>query len=155
MTATGSGSLSAGRELAGPQPVSLPDLSAATWRSAPESPEAQPTFDDSTWAVADKTTTNSTTKPPAGQPVLTADDYGFHQGDVWYRGSLGDLTGAASMSIRYGGGGAGMLQAWLDGAVPRAERAGATGLASPPTTGTATFALPAGPAHRPARTRCP
>ena len=43
-------------------------------------------FDDSTWPSADKTVTNSTTKPPAGQPVLTADDYGFHQGDVWYRG---------------------------------------------------------------------
>ena len=143
VTATGSGSLSAGRELDGPQPVSLPDLSAGTWRSAPESPEAQPTFDDTTWASADKTTTNSTTKPPAGQPVLTADDYGFHQGDVWYRGSLGDLTGAASMRIRYGGGGAGLLQAWLDGQYLGQNVLG-TGVASPPTTGTATFALPAG-----------
>ena len=53
-------------------PVSLPDLSTARWRYAPESPEAQPGFDDSSWQVADKTQTNSTTKPPAGQPVLTA-----------------------------------------------------------------------------------
>ena len=74
--------------LPGPAPVSLPDLSTARWKYAPESPEAQPSFDDSSWQVADKTTTNSTTPPSAGQPVLTADDYGFHQGDVWYRGVL-------------------------------------------------------------------
>ena len=76
-------------------PISLPDLGNATWRSAPESPEAAPSFDDSAWARADKTTTNSTTKPPAGQPVLTADDYGFHQGDVWYRGRY---TGSSTAS---------------------------------------------------------
>jgi hypothetical protein len=27
------------------------------------------------------------TPVPAGQPVLFADDYGFHYGYVWYRGS--------------------------------------------------------------------
>src|SRR6185437_12523361 len=89
---TPAGSQRANTQLAAPAPVTLPDLSGATWRTAPESPEASPSFNDSTWAAADKTSTNSTTKPPAGQPVLTADDYGFHQGDVWYRGHYGNAA---------------------------------------------------------------
>jgi hypothetical protein len=129
-------------QLPGAAPVQLPDLSAAAWRSQIESPESQPNFDDSTWQPADKTTTNSSTPPPAGQPVLTADDYGFHAGDVWYRGAYaGDAT-AATVSFRYGGGGAGMIQAWLDG-VYLGQNVLATGTASPRTTGTATFAIPA------------
>jgi beta-galactosidase GanA len=135
-------SLDATTPLPGAPPVALPDLSAGSWRSAPGSPESSPSFDDSDWATADKTTTNSTTKPPAGQPVLTADDYGFHQGDVWYRGRYTGSSTATTVSMRYGGGGAGLLQAWLDGTylgqniVPNA-------VSSPPTTATATFAIPA------------
>jgi beta-galactosidase GanA len=139
---TASGSLSAGRLLAGPAAISLPDLSSATWRSAPGSPEADPAFDDSSWASADKTQTNSTTPPPAGQPVLTADDYGFHHGDVWYRGRYSGAASARTVSLRYGGGGAGMLQAWLDGQY-LGQNVLPTGVSSPPTTGTATFAIPA------------
>jgi beta-galactosidase GanA len=134
------GSLVSTAPLAGPEQVSLPDLSTATWRYATESPEKAPGFDDGTWATADKTSTNSTSKPPAGQPVLTADDYGFHYGDVWYRGRFtGDAP--ATVSLKYGGGGAGIVQAWLDGTflgqdvIPSA-------LPSPPTTATATFAVP-------------
>ena len=112
-------------QVPGPVPITLPDLSAGTWKFAPESPESQPGFDDSSWQVANKTTTNSTTQPPVGEPVLTADDYGFHQGDVWYRGSYSGASSAATLTMRYGGGGAGILQAWLDGGLPRtAERAG-------------------------------
>ncbi|MGE5291882.1 MAG: beta-galactosidase [Micromonosporaceae bacterium] len=142
-SSTGDGSLVSRSQLDGPQPVTLPDLSKATWKFAPESPEAQPPFDDSGWQVADKTATNSTTKPPAGQPVLTADDYGFHQGDVWYRASYSGAAAATTLSMRYGGGGAGLLQAWLDG-VYLGQNVLASGLSSPPTTGTATFTIPAG-----------
>ncbi|HEY1714985.1 MAG TPA: beta-galactosidase [Solirubrobacteraceae bacterium] len=127
--------------LPGPVPIHLPDLSTARWRYAPESPESQPSFGDSSWQVADKSTTNSTTKPPAGQPVLTADDYGFHQGDVWYRASYSGASAATTVSMRYGGGGAGMLQAWLDG-VYLGQNVLASDQASPPTTGTATFTIP-------------
>jgi len=128
--------------LSGALPITLPSLD--NWRSAPESPEAAPGFDettDSSWLAADKTSTNSTTKPPAGEPVLTADDYGFHQGDVWYRGRYTGSPAATTISLRYGGGGAGMLQAWLDG-VYLGQHVLGTGLASPPTTGTATFTIP-------------
>jgi beta-galactosidase GanA len=134
-------SLVSRRGLAGPLPVALPDLTTATWRVSGESPEARPSFDDSGWAVADKTTTNSTTTPPAGQPVLTADDYGFHTGDVWYRGRYTDAGAASTVSIRYGGGGAGLVQAWLDGTY-LGQNVLPTGVSSPPTTGTATFTVP-------------
>ncbi len=139
---TAAASQLAGSQLAGPAAVTLPDLSDATWRTAIESPEASPSFDDSSWAAAAKTTTNSTTKPPAGQPVLTADDYGFHQGDVWYRGRYSNAAAASTISLRYGGGGAGMVQVWLDG-VYLGQDVLASNLSSPPTTGTARFTIPA------------
>ena len=126
----------------GPVAISLPDLSKATWRYAPELPEAQPGFDDSGWQLSDKTTTTSTTRPPAGQPVLTADDYGFHQGDVWYRGTYTGASTAQTITLRYGGGGAGMLQAWLDG-IYLGQNVLASNSTSPPTTGRVTFAIPA------------
>jgi beta-galactosidase GanA len=141
VTGTGSGSLVAAAQLPGAVPVVLPDLSQATWRRAPGSPESQPGFDDSGWADADKTTTNSTTKPPAGAPVLTADDYGFHQGDVWYRGHYTGPASATTLSLRYGGGGAGLLQAWLDGTY-LGQHVLPSGVTSPATTGTATFTVP-------------
>ncbi len=137
---TAAGSLSAAAQLPGPVPYTLPSLDG--WRYSPESPEAQPSFDDSSWTVADQTQTNSTTKPPAGQPVLTADDYGFHHGDVWYRGRYSGAGTATTISLHYGGGGAGMLQAWLDGQY-LGQNVLPTNLSAPPTTGTATFAVPA------------
>ena len=140
MRRTSAGSLQAVSQLPGPDAVPLPDLSAATWRFSVESPEASASFDDTAWAAATRTTTNSTTPPPSGQPVLTADDYGFHHGDVWYRGRY---TGAAtSLALRYGGGGAGMLQAWIDG-VYVGQNVLATGTTTPATTGTASFSVPA------------
>ncbi|MGS3045162.1 hypothetical protein, partial [Escherichia coli] len=42
-----SGSLIARRPLPAPQPLALPDLTAATWRYAEGSPEARRDFDDS------------------------------------------------------------------------------------------------------------
>ena len=137
---TSAGSLQTTAQLPGPATVPLPDLSATPWRFSAESPEAAAGFDDSAWALANRTSTNSTTKPPAGQPVLTADDYGFHHGDVWYRGRF---SGAAPATVRitYGGGGAGMAQAWLDGTYLGQNVLG-SGVTAPPTTGTATLTVP-------------
>jgi beta-galactosidase GanA len=140
-TKTSSGSLLAMDPLRGAQRYALPDLSKATWRYRRESPEAEPSFDDSSWAKADRTRTNSTVKPPAGQPVLSMDDYGFHHGDVWYRGRYTGDTTADTLTLHFGGGGAGLLQAWIDGTfLGQAEHA--TGLPRPPTTGVATFTVP-------------
>ncbi|RSM36340.1 beta-galactosidase [Amycolatopsis balhimycina DSM 5908] len=135
---TTSSSLLATAQLLGPAAVELPLLTG--WKQAPGSPESAVAYDDRGWPSADKTTTASTTKPPAGQPVLTADDYGFHTGDVWYRGHANGPV-PAELTLTYGGGGAGMLQAWLDGRY-LGQHVLPSALASPPTTGTATFAVP-------------
>jgi beta-galactosidase GanA len=137
---TSVGSLAATSQLAGPAAVTLPDLSAATWRFSPESPEAAASFGDSAWATANRTSTNSTTKPPAGQPVLTADDYGFHHGDVWYRGRFSGLAPSATVGSTTAAGrrhAAGLAGRHL----PRPERARhQSGRAA--HTGTATLTVP-------------
>ena len=135
------GSLLAMQTLPGPQTFTPPNLAAASWRYHLDSPEARPEFDDSAWAATNRPRTNSLTKPPSGQPVLNMDDYGFHHGDVWYRGRFnGDAT-ADTLRLHFGGGGAGLLQVWIDGVfIGQSEHA--TGLDRPPTTGVATFTVP-------------
>ncbi len=110
---TRSGSLRATHRLPGAGPVRLPALTG--WRRRVENPESAPDFDDSTWRTADRTTSFSTTPVPASGPVLFADDYGFHYGDVWYRGRFEDAAGAAEVSFSYVTGTQGLLMAWLDG----------------------------------------
>jgi len=129
--------------LGGPPQIMLPAL--ANWRYADENPESGPAFDDSAWTLAAATTSNSITPVPSGQPVLFADDYGFHYGDVWYRGSWSGDAGP-SVSLAYQGGTVGCLQAWLDGAYLGFSR-----LPTPATaqanvglwSATPTFAIPA------------
>lgn len=93
--------------------VALPELTG--WRRRGGSPESDPDFDDSAWTGADRTTSHSTTPVPGDGPVLFADDYGFHYGDVWYRGRLTDTRGLTSVSLSCRTGPHGLLMAWLDG----------------------------------------
>ncbi|CAG6391221.1 Beta-galactosidase [Actinacidiphila cocklensis] len=112
-------------------PVQLPALT--NWKHQEESPEAAAAFDDSSWQVADKTTTNSSSGVNS-LPVLYADDYGFHTGNTWYRGRFradGGETGIHLVSDS--GGNAQAFSAWLNG----------TFLGSS-TTGSADFTFPAG-----------
>jgi beta-galactosidase GanA len=132
---TPSGSLSGRIPVAAP--VQLPALTH--WRHAEESPEAAPGFNDSSWQVADKTTTNSIT-PVQTLPILYADDYGFHTGNVWYRGhfhATGSETGIHLVSDSGGSsdpsGGAQAFSAWLNGVFLGSS-----------TTGSADFTFPAG-----------
>ena len=113
VTRTASGSLGSRAPLSGPPAVPLPALTS--WKYATENPEAEPGFDDSGWIVASKTTSASATRVPAGQPVLFMDDYGFHYGDVWYRGSWSAAPGATTVTLNYQTGQVGMFLAWLDG----------------------------------------
>ena len=133
---TASGSLLG--SVGGPRPVQLPALSA--WRYSAEAPEAQPGFDDSGWTVADKTTTNNPTKP-ATLPVLYTDDYGFHYGDVWYRGHFTATGAETALALTAGTGRAGAWQVWVNGTHLGTVR---TGTASGNQNSSATLALPAG-----------
>jgi beta-galactosidase GanA len=128
-TPTSSGSLTGTIPTAAP--ITLPALT--NWKHQAESPEAQPGFDDSSWQVADKMSTNSSSGVNS-LPVLYADDYGFHTGNTWYRGRFrasGNEQGIHLVSDS--GGGAQAFSAWLNG----------TFLGSS-TTGSADFAFPAG-----------
>jgi beta-galactosidase GanA len=111
--ATKSGSLRAVQPLPGVPGVQLPALT--NWRRSAENPESAADYDDAKWKAANKKTSHSVTPVPAGQPVLFADDYGFHYGDVWYRGRFTDGGGAQSVSLSYISGAQGLLMAWLDG----------------------------------------
>jgi beta-galactosidase GanA len=98
--------------LPGPRPVTLPALTG--WRFTQATPEADPAFDDGRWALADKAVTNNPTKP-AAPPVLYADEYGFHHGDVWYRGRFTAAGTETGVSISALTGRAGVYSAWLNG----------------------------------------
>ena len=143
--ATASGSLAAGASaLAGPQSVALPDLSG--WKYHAESPQALPSFDDSAWQDATKTTSFSRTAVPAGQKVLFSDDYGFHNGNVWYRGTYSDAASATQVKLSYQTGTVGLLEAWLDGRYLGANQTPipTSGQATTATwSATATFNIPA------------
>jgi beta-galactosidase len=96
----------------GPVAVRLPRLTS--WTARKESPEAAAGFDDRGWRRADHTTTTNPTRPVT-LPVLYTDDYGFHHGDVWYRGHFtarGGETGARLSAIT---GRAGIYSVWLNG----------------------------------------
>jgi beta-galactosidase GanA len=144
------GSLST-EPLAGPADIVLPKLMQQTWMRRMDSPEAAKVFDDSKWRKTDLTTTAATVKttPPAGQPILSMSDYGFHHGDVWYRGNFNILAGKPlpeQLEISYGGGGAGFMQLWLDG-VYIGENEMPTGKPKPDNWGTASFKLPTEALH--------
>ncbi|HEU5427903.1 MAG TPA: beta-galactosidase [Actinocrinis sp.] len=111
--------------------VTLPALS--DWKYQAESPEAQPGFDDSSWPVADKTSTYSVTGT-GSLPVLYADDYGFHTGSTWYRGRFRYSPAATGIHlVSDSGGGAQAFSVWLNG----------TFLGSS-TSGSGDFTFPAG-----------
>ncbi|MBI3347108.1 MAG: beta-galactosidase [Burkholderiales bacterium] len=111
-------SLTARTALPGPDAIKLPDLMQLAWMRRFDSLEATPGFDDSAWRKADApvSAANVYTAPDKGQPVLAMSDYGFHHGDVWYRGRF-TTTQAKPLQLElfFGGGGAGMIQVWLDG----------------------------------------
>jgi hypothetical protein len=70
------------------------------------------------------------------------DDYGFHQGDVWYRGRYDGDGMSSRLEFLYGAGGAGLLQVWIDGQFLGQDEL-PVGQARPPTLGSAVFTLPA------------
>ncbi|MDF0487330.1 beta-galactosidase [Sphingomonas sp. H39-1-10] len=138
--ATPAGSLAAIRPLAGPAAVTLPAL--AHWRTADGVPETAPGFDDANWQAVDTRASASITARPDGQPNMGMDSYGFHDGDVWYRGRFTGAPDAKTLALFYGAGGSGLVQVWLDGVfVGQDELPG--GLPRPITTGGARFTLPA------------
>ena len=114
VTATASTSLQG--HIEGPVPVSLPTL--AQWHVADGAPEIAPAFNDAHWLATDRA---STPNPYWDHtlPILDSDAYGFHHGNVWYRGhfrATGKETGillSANTGVHLGN--HGIFTAWLNG----------------------------------------
>ncbi len=110
--------------------VELPVLKQ--WKFQFESPERNPVFDDSDWTVADHATTNNP-NPPSSLPVLYEDDYGFHHGNVWYRGHFVATGNESGITIDGEGGSKGIYSVWFNGALLGTQPSGSN-----------TFTFPAG-----------
>lgn len=115
--------------------LSLPALD--TWQSADSLPEAQPSFDDSAWIVANKTTTSAYIAPYT-LPVLFSSDYGYYTGAKLYRGYFPSGSNYTSVNITASGGNAFGWSAWLNGI----SLGGDTGNTSALETTTAVLSLP-------------
>ncbi|WP_405560176.1 beta-galactosidase [Streptomyces canus] len=104
-----------GRDVAvtqAPRPVELPKLT--TWKYKEEAPESAPGFDDSAWTTADHLTANNAAL--AGSlPVLAMDEYGFHHGNVWYRGRFKTTGAATALALDAKTGNTGQYAVWLNG----------------------------------------
>jgi hypothetical protein len=111
VTKTHYGSLTA--SLAGIQDrvISLPELT--NFKAADSLPELAPTYDDSNWKVANKTTSLSPVKPLT-LPVLFSSDYGYYVGAKIYRGYFSG-TNATALNLTAQGGVAAGWNAWLNG----------------------------------------
>lgn len=131
----------------GPADVTLPQL---TFKKMAEAFEADPTFDDSDWVVANKTTTRNSRQGPGNQGViLDSNAYGAYEGNVWYRASYTAGSNVTSISLRgnggtgapsnpnlnAAGGTAAIMQVWVNGTYVGAR---------PANGNTQTFTVPAG-----------
>ncbi|MFE7708118.1 beta-galactosidase [Streptomyces sp. NPDC057486] len=111
--------------LPGPQAPAMPAL--AQWRTAGSDPERTPDFDDSGWARAGRTTADNPRHGPgaASGVVLDTDEYGFHEGDTWYRGHYTPTTASSSVTVTARTGTAGDALVWLNGTYLGAQGDGA------------------------------
>ncbi|TAN08779.1 MAG: beta-galactosidase [Rhodanobacteraceae bacterium] len=110
LTRTASGSLEG--KLAGPMPLTLPPLTQ--WKFKAGAPEIALRFNDAKWIRASRTSSNNPFLK-AGQPVLDEDAYGFHNGDVWYRGHFKATGKEKGIILTAGTGAHGVFTAWLNG----------------------------------------
>ncbi|KAG8731854.1 hypothetical protein FRC10_001402, partial [Ceratobasidium sp. 414] len=82
----------------------LPGLKTLEWRCADSLPEVAVGFDDSKWTVATKTNTKRPVahRPLGGKLMLYADEYGYHQGNLLYRGAFEGNATSVRLSIQGG-----------------------------------------------------
>lgn len=85
------------------------------WRVADGLPERFANYSDAGagWVLANHTTTPNPTKPSGTGPVLYADDYGFHLGNLLWRGRFNGQATGVQLVVQ--GGTASGWSAWLNG----------------------------------------
>ncbi len=122
--------------LPGPRPVTLPVLDA--WTRQAGTPEQALAFDDRHWRDADHAGTDNPLQPRPDQPVLYRDEYGFHHGDVWYRGHFNATGQETAIALSAITGRPGKFSVWCNG---RYLGSASGGLGDPQAT--ESFRLPA------------
>jgi beta-galactosidase GanA len=96
-----------------PSSIALPSLTK--WRFEFGSAERLPGYDNRSWRRADHTVTDNPIQPSTGGPVLYAQDYGFDNGFLWYRGHFTATGKETSISLTADTGSFGSFAVWLDG----------------------------------------
>ncbi|KAK0444118.1 glycoside hydrolase family 35 protein [Armillaria borealis] len=82
--------------------VGIPLMKEVHWRCADSLPELALDFDDTTWVVANKTSTKRPQQPTAGKHVLYSSEYGFHAGQWVWRGHFSGDASGVSLDIQGG-----------------------------------------------------
>ncbi|KAK1217819.1 hypothetical protein PQX77_019527 [Marasmius sp. AFHP31] len=99
--------------LGGAAGITAPKLDE--WKFRDSLPEVESGFDDSSWAVADHTTTNIPRKPFYGDGrVLYGCDYGFCENIVLWRGHFEGTGSEKSVNLSINGGEAFAASVWLN-----------------------------------------
>jgi hypothetical protein len=93
--------------------VTLPNLETLTWKVANSLPEISGNYSDAAWPIANHTTTVNPTQPQT-PVVLYAGDYGFHTGNILWRGHFTSTGAETGVSLNVQGGAAFGFSVWLD-----------------------------------------
>ncbi|KZV90500.1 glycoside hydrolase family 35 protein [Exidia glandulosa HHB12029] len=134
---TAYGTITASKSVSLPA-VTVPNLSALTWKTADSLPEISASYSDAKWVVANHTTTVNPTQPTT-PVVLFAGDYGFHTGNILWRAHFTSSGGETGFTVNVQGGAAFGYSVWLDSAfIGSWEGNGPTGAK------TSTFSFPGG-----------
>ncbi|KAK6353296.1 hypothetical protein TWF696_005268 [Orbilia brochopaga] len=91
--------------------TTIPDLSKLKWKYANSLPEICSSYDDSRWVTADNTYTPNKEKPST-EHILYASDYGFHSGNILWRGHFTASGGEEEFSLKIQGGQAFGYSVW-------------------------------------------
>lgn len=94
--------------------VSIPDLASMQWKVLDSLPEIQSGYDDSLWTTADLTHSNNTVRNLTTPTSLYSSDYGFHTGNLVYRGHFTATGNETTLFLATQGGSAYGHSIWLD-----------------------------------------
>ncbi|KAF8665643.1 hypothetical protein AX16_000098 [Volvariella volvacea WC 439] len=93
--------------------IRLPNLSNLSWKTADSLPEIQPTYSDALWTLANKEKTDNPMQPLNTPTVLYAGEYGYHTGNILWRGHF-NATGERGFKVSIIGGDGFAYSVWLD-----------------------------------------
>lgn len=82
-------------------------------KTANSLPELSPSYSDVKWTVADHTNTTNPTQPNT-PVVLYAGDYGYHTGNILWRGHFISTGAESAVTMNVSGGAAFGYSVWLD-----------------------------------------